>query len=178
MGKGTLASRAKVSPGVAAELLWRQTVAFPKFTNWSRNVVDFATQRGYIRTRHGWQAPVDAVTRETSLKNFLIQTVGAQMLRLGCSLAYERGVDLIAPLHDSIMIQAPAGDIREAAAALQECMNEASAAVLHGVIVGVDIEFAVYPQRYAVDPDDEAMFRQVLEILEDVEAAERSGDTS
>jgi len=177
MGKGTLSGRAEVSPGVAAELLWRQSVAFPKFTNWSRNVVDFATQRGYLRTRHGWQVKVDASTRETSLKNFLIQGTGAEMLRLACCLAYERGIDVIAPLHDSIMIQAPTEDIHAAATAMQVCMDEASAAVLHGVVGGVEIEFAVHPQRYAVEPEDEAMFRQIVGILEDVETTERSGDT-
>jgi DNA polymerase I len=173
MGKGTLSDRAEVSPGVAAELLWLQSVTFPEFTNWSRNVVDFAIQRGYCRTRHGWQVAVDADTRETSLKNFMIQSVGAEMMRVACCLAYERGVDIIAPLHDSIMIQAPAEDIHEAAKAMQACMDEASAAVLHGVVVGVEIEFAIYPQRYVVEPEDEAMWQQVLGILRDVEA---SGD--
>ena len=35
-----------------------------------------------------------------------LQGNGAEMLRLACSLATERGVTVIAPVHDALMIEA------------------------------------------------------------------------
>ena len=46
-----------------------------------------------------------------ALQNFPMQAHGAEMLRLACSLATERGVKIAAPVHDAILIAAPSGEI-------------------------------------------------------------------
>ena len=68
--------------------------------------------------------------------NFPMQANGAEMLRLACCLATERGLAVCAPVHDAILIEAPAAEIDEHVAALQACMREASRIVLGGLGAG------------------------------------------
>jgi hypothetical protein len=61
-----------------------------------------------------------------SVMNYSMQANGAEMRRLACCLATEQGLAVCAPVHDAIMIEAPAAEIEEHVAALQASMREAS----------------------------------------------------
>ena len=64
---------------------------------------------------------------------FPMEANGAEMLRLACCLTTERGIRVCVPVHDAILIEAPAAEINEHVAALQACMREASRIVLGSV---------------------------------------------
>ena len=74
----------------------------------------------------GWPLHAAPDWNPRSVMNFPMQANGAEMLRLACCLATERGLAVCAPVHDAILIEAPRADIEEHVAALQACMREAS----------------------------------------------------
>jgi hypothetical protein len=53
-----------------------------------------------------------------------MQGNGAEMLRLACCLAVERGVEVCAPVHDAVLIRAPVGRLEEEARRMQEAMRK------------------------------------------------------
>jgi DNA polymerase I len=69
-----------------------------------------------------------------------MQAHGAEMLRLACCLATERGVEVCAPVHDALLIAAPIGEIETAVAVTREAMAEASRVVLNGFEVRTDAQ--------------------------------------
>ena len=78
---------------------------YPIFAEWREAEVDTALLRGYMATNYGWMIHLTNNTKPTALKNFPMQAHGAEMLRIACCLAIERGVQVIAPVHDALMIE-------------------------------------------------------------------------
>jgi hypothetical protein len=78
-----------------------------------------------------------------------MQSNGAEMLRLACCSATEREVQVVAPVHDALLIEADASNIRDAVAATRAAMAEASRVVLAGVEVDTDVEVIAWLSRYA-----------------------------
>lgn len=86
------------------------------------------------------------------------------MLRLACSVATEGGIKVCAPVHDALLIEAPLGELDEAAMLMQQVMEDASAEVLDGFRLRSDVKLVRYPDRY-MDERGLAMWNTVLELL-------------
>jgi DNA polymerase-1 len=80
-----------------------------------------------------------------------MQANGAEMLRLACCFATERGVEVCCPVHDAILIEAPADELPDAVQAAQEAMANAGRIVLDGFEVRTDVELTVWPDRFGGD---------------------------
>ena len=61
-----------------------------------------------LHTVFGWTVRVGPDANPRSLRNFPCQANGAEMMRLACCLATERGVSVVAPVHDAVMVEGPA----------------------------------------------------------------------
>jgi DNA polymerase-1 len=70
------------------------------------------------------------------------------MMRLACRLPTERGDNVVAPVHDALMIEGPADSIEEIVARTQEAMAEASAVVLDSLRLRSDASIVRWPDRY------------------------------
>ena len=122
------------------------------FAAWQQRSVDTALLRGYMSTCFGWRLNVTNNTRPTALRNFPMQSHGAEMFLIACCLATERGVSVCAPVHDALLIEAPIDQIDDAVSHTRGAMAEAAAVVL-GPAVWIDTEVDIvrYPDRYS-DP--------------------------
>lgn len=160
----SLAARTGLSVIEAQDLLRRLAQAFPTFTVWAEQVINVGQLAGYLSTVFGWTVRTENITRATTLRNFPMQANGAEMLRLACCLATERGVDVCAPVHDALLIEADADGIDDAVAATKAAMTEASRAVLDGLVVDTDVEVIRWPERYS-DDRGRVMWERVTEIL-------------
>ena len=116
-------------------------------------------------TVFGWPLHAAPDWNPRSAMNFPMQANGAEMLRLACCLASERGLTVCAPVHDAILIEAPAVEIDSHVAALQACMREASRIVLDGLELGSDAQIVSWPERYA-DKRGGVMWRTVMCLLD------------
>jgi len=125
---------------------------------------DVAMLRGHIDTCFGWRLHVSGDTRPTSLMNHPMQAHGAEMLRLACCLLTEDGIEVCAPVHDAVLIQAQASHIDEAVARTRHHMARAARIVLGGFEIRTDADVIVHPQRLR-DDRGEAMWNTVAELL-------------
>jgi hypothetical protein len=121
--------------------------------------------RGELHTVFGWKVHVGPNVNPRSLANFPMQANGAEMLRLACCLATERGVSVCAPVHDALLIEAPEFLIEEAVADCQAAMIEASAVVLDGFELRSDAKIVRHPDRYS-DPRGEQFWGTVWNLLD------------
>ena len=84
---------------------------------------------GGIQTVFGWTLRASPKTRWRSVANFPMQANGAEILRLACCELTEAGIEVCAPIHDSVLIEAPVDQIQDTAAKAREIMQEASQVV-------------------------------------------------
>jgi hypothetical protein len=151
MGDRSLAASLAVPEIRARELLRLHRETYPTFWKWSQAAVDHAMLHGWLHTVFGWRVHAGAEVNPRSLANFPMQANGAEMLRLACCLATERGISVCAPVHDALLIEAPADRIDAAVEYCQASMREASAIVLGGFELRSDAKVVRYPDRY-MDP--------------------------
>ena len=82
----------------------------PKYWRWSREMRRGARRTGEIRTRLGWRMTVTAASSETTLQNWPMQAHAADCLRLAVCMAAERGLMLLAPVHDALLVEVAADE--------------------------------------------------------------------
>jgi hypothetical protein len=171
MGDVNLAVRLGQSPAVARALLQSHRHTYPKFWHWSDSVVDYAMLHSRLHTVFGWTVhlgppsdPQHLAVNPRALRNFPMQANGAEMLRLACCLATERGIHVCAPIHDALLIEAPLDDLDHVIAETQRAMADASAAVLSGFALRSEAKVFRYPERYQ-DERGTHMWSLVWELL-------------
>ena len=149
MGGRALAARLGCSLAEAEELLALHRRTYPRFWRWVEGAVEHGFLYGKLHTVHGWQRNVTPETRNNQLQNFCIQGAGADMLRLACCFAIDVGVEIVAPVHDAILVQAPTREIETAVLKTRETMERASRHVLSELTVRTDSKVVSYPDRGA-----------------------------
>jgi hypothetical protein len=164
MEAASLARRIRRPPAYARQLLQLHRETYPRFWAWSDGAETHAMLYGWLQTVFGWTLRVTGEANPRSLRNFLCQANGAEMLRLACCLATERGLRVIAPVHDALVVEAEAGSIQETVAETQECMARASEAVLGGFRLRSDAAIIHYPDRFQ-DERGAEFWDRVMAIL-------------
>jgi DNA polymerase I len=155
-------------PIVARELLRAHRETYRQFWAWSDAAVDQAMLVGVIHTVYGWPVRVNERSKPRSLRNFPMQANGAEMLRIACCLAAERGVEVCAPVHDAVLICAPLDRLEVDIGTMRGAMAEASRLVLAGFELGTDMKVVRWPDRYA-DPRGVEMWNRVCSLVKEVE---------
>jgi hypothetical protein len=123
-----------------------------------------------LQTVFGWTVHVGADANPRSLRNFPMQANGAEMLRLACCLATERGIQVCAPVHDALLAEEPGDYIEEVVATTQSAMREASELVLPGFPLRTDAKVVRYPDRY-LDERGRRMWETVVSLLDEPKPA-------
>jgi DNA polymerase-1 len=169
MEEKSLADRIGQPPIVARNLLRAHHEVYWKSWRWSDMAVDHAMLFGWVQTVFGWRIHVGENPNPRSLRNFPVQANGAEMLRIACCLATERGIEVCAPVHDAVLICAPLDRLDAAIATTRAAMAEASRAVLDGFELRSDVSITRYPDRY-MDPRGAVMWERVMRLLRAPEA--------
>jgi hypothetical protein len=114
-----------------------------------------AFNTGVMRTAFGWQCRTGITEfNERSIRNWPVQSTGADILRVACIMAVRHGINLVAPVHDAVLIEAPIERIEADVALMQEIMRRASHIVLNADPAGnhelrTDAKIIRYPDRYS-----------------------------
>jgi hypothetical protein len=159
-----LALRIGRPPIVARDLLRAHRETYRTFWRWSDAAVDQAMLTGSLHTVFGWHVHVGEQSNPRSLRNFPMQANGAEMLRLACCLAIERGIEVCAPVHDAILICAPFDRLDADIATARCAMAEASRIVLFGFELATDVKIVRWPDRY-MDPRGAVMWDRVTQLI-------------
>jgi hypothetical protein len=162
-GAEGLAARIGQSMAVARELLRLHRTTYANFWKWSDATVDSAMLSGRLQTCFGWQVCTTATSNPRSLRNFPMQSHGAEMLRLACCLTTEVGIEVCAPIHDALLVCAPLNKLEADVAHTRALMAEASRVVLNGVELRTSAKITRYPERYQ-DPRGAVMWSRVCDL--------------
>jgi hypothetical protein len=163
-GPDTLANTLGVPRWQAWEWLRQHREIYATYWRWSEAVLNTAMLTGQVHTVFGWTLRAGPDSSPRTFRNFPMQGNGAEMLRLACCLATERGIRVCCPVHDALLIEAPADEIDAAVAATQAAMAEASCVVLDGFALRTDVKKVVCPERYT-DKRGARMWETVTRLL-------------
>jgi len=169
MGPATLAQRTGLTIPYAEELLTKHHSTYPKYWRWSDRALDYATLHGHLYTTFGWTLWTRSDSKPASLRNFPMQANGSEMLRLACCLALERGAKVIAPIHDALLVEAPASQMEEAVAKTKAAMAEASRIILRDLELRTEVKTFQHPQLFSDKKKGLVMWRTVRQILRELE---------
>ena len=132
LGAETLAVRAGISLYEAAEILARLKARFHVFYDYINHALDHAGLLLEVSTPYGWIMQCPPNINPRTVQNFPIQSTGAEILHVLSILAERRGIEIVAPVHDAVMAQAPIDQVNDVSTALDRLMRDASAVVLRG----------------------------------------------
>jgi DNA polymerase I len=79
-------------------------------------------------------------------------------------LAERRGIEIVAPIHDAIVVESDAADARELAQAADRLMRDASAVVLKGYELPSDCAILM-PGEHFQDKRGKAMWDTITKLL-------------
>jgi hypothetical protein len=180
MGAESLARRINRPVPFARKLLNLYWHVYSTYGRWLDLVQNQGMMTSHLRTVFGWRVNVPQDTeRRTpgniarSLRNFLSQAHGAEMLRLACCLVTELGIRVVAPVHDALMIEAPAAEIEAAVAKTKRAMEEASQVVLNGFTLRVEHKIVRHPDHYW-DKRGTESWVDLMRVLKRVTGKDRS----
>jgi hypothetical protein len=148
MKERTLARQLDCDVLEALALLARHRRAYPRFWAWSDGAVDMAMQTRRIATVFGWPLLVGARTNPRGIRNFPVQGNAAEMLRLAACFAVAAGVELVATVHDALVIEADVSEREDAVRAAQAAMDQASSLVLGGFVLRTELKCIRHPDRF------------------------------
>ena len=86
------------------------------------------------------------------------------MLRMTMIALEDAGIEVIAPVHDAVLIQAPIHKIHDIAEETKNIMRRVSGQMLGGFWLDVDTDIVSWPDRY-VDPRGKRMWDELMGIL-------------
>ena len=151
-------------------LYWR---AYPAYERWPEGTVNHAMLRNYLPTVFGWPVHLEGrynpagkgrKPNPRTLRNFPCQGNGAEMLRLAVCLGIERGIKVVAPVHDAIAIETTVARVQDDVATMRKAMAEASRIVLGGFELRTKAEIVLHPDRY-MDPRGVVMWEKIMSLL-------------
>jgi DNA polymerase I-like protein with 3'-5' exonuclease and polymerase domains len=140
MAHHSLAIRTGCMSFEAAEILARLKARFRRYEDYATSVVDRAGLDMEIATPFGWIMQCPPKIKSRVVRNFPIQSTGAEILHVACILAEQRGIEMVAPIHDALMCEANAADAEDVKHALDRLMRDASSIVLRGYELPSDFQ--------------------------------------
>jgi hypothetical protein len=169
MGALTLGQQVSLPTPYARDLIRVHQETYSRYWRWSNGAVDHAMLLRGLHTVFGWRIGVGPDSRPASLRNWPVQSTGAEILRLAACMLTDAGICVCAPVHDAFLIQAPLDLIKEHVRLTKALMVEAARIVLGGFELRTDVTIIRYPDRF-MDKRGAKMWTEVQRLL-----AERSG---
>ena len=148
---------------------------FSKFWQWSNDVVNHALASWKLETKFGWQyqlefgaEPRGPLQEEgfslNTLRNWPCQSAGCEMLRLALMYASEEGLEVVATVHDCLIIHAPIKSAEIADKLLIHCMDRASKDII-GVKCRTELKKYDHPMKFEPkDPRHYEIYMQMMEV--------------
>jgi DNA polymerase I len=143
------------------------------YFEWQTGVVTQAIFDRRIASPLGFPMAVHQDTSLRTIKNYLHQAGGADMLRLSAVAGAAAGIINIAPVHDSLWIMAPLKELDDAIATMASLMVRSSAVVTGGLEIPVEVSAKVcWPNCLGDvrrnDDKGQALWLEIKELVHDI----------
>lgn len=132
MGAKKLAIKLKADTGRAVsteeakDLIREHRKVYPRYYEWKDELWQrYREDKKPLILRDGWYLDVDQEVR-LSVLNFPVQGTGSSMMRLCIDKLYDKGIDLLCPIHDSMVVECDEALAESVTEIVTQCMIEAS----------------------------------------------------
>jgi DNA polymerase-1 len=168
LGMRSLAIRTGLSFSEAGEILARLRAQFRTFEDYCASVLDHAGLFQEVGTQLGWVMQCPPGINPRTVRNFPMQSSGAEVMHVFCVLAERRGLRVVAPIHDGFLVECAAHEIDEMSLAVDRAMRDAAALVLRGYELPTEEQRVLPGERY-YDERGAAMWETVTKLLSKLE---------
>ena len=163
MGPYTLSERLGIGLGEASELVTAHKENYRRYWEWRDSLIDHVLMGGKIETRYGWRRKAGPKTKGSSLGNFLVQSTGAEVLRLAITALTEAGHEVVAPIHDAVLVEMDEQGCEEELEAIRTLMKRAGR-VVSGITIGTDVDL-VKPLEHFEDERGREMWKAIGDLV-------------
>jgi hypothetical protein len=164
MGYESLAQRRGIPRSAARHLIAQHQASYPQYWKWRQKVIDTVTCGGSVSTAFGWKRHGRKKDSANSIGNFLVQSTGAEIMRLVIIALEEAGHRVIAPIHDGFVLEMDEDGHQEEFPRILEIFRQASLAVVPEIEVRTDSDL-IMPGNHYVDGRGADMWRLVSPII-------------
>jgi hypothetical protein len=169
----SLARQMNRPPAYAGELMRQHRRVFKTYWDWSDRVLNDALLTRRMTTSFGWQLHIagDGGDAERSIRNWPMQSTGSDILRMACVLLERNGIEVVAPVHDAVLLECSVEDADNVAKKAVAVMEQASSYVLGGQrVVRVEYQIIRYPDRYSDPIRGVETWNKVTRLLDEMDA--------
>jgi len=133
--------------------------------------IDGSAITGHLRSPLGWQRWIlgnkkwkdgKRVSIKNQLKNFIIQTTGADILRKAIQKLHDNNIRVMATLHDAVLIEVPTSDLGQKDRA--KSLMELAAKEIVGGVIRVDEE--AITSNWKQKPKHQKLFDEIFNEIE------------
>jgi DNA polymerase-1 len=171
----------------------REARLYPRYQEWLAINAENRAFDGYVETECGWKLWMPKRPTAHDIRtamNLPMQGNCAEIMRLTCCLATERGIDVGASVHDALFYTAPKDSWEDVDASMKQCMGEACQIILGDeYVLKSDRDVVLYDAYgYRYDPlqklhyghyqheDGQKMWNKIEDALAEVEKENRMSD--
>jgi len=152
-----LAKALGVSVPQAKHYQEREARLYPRYQEWLAINAENRAFDGYVETECGWKLWMPKRPTAHDIRtamNLPMQGNCAEIMRLTCCLATERGIDLGASVHDALFYTALDDSWEDVDASMKQCMDEACQIILGDeYVLKSDLDVVLYDAYgYRYDP--------------------------
>jgi DNA polymerase family A len=156
----------------AEEFLEKHRHVYSRYWEWAERRVElFVHETRCEETVFGWRHRLDARLKDWQVRNqslnFPMQSTCAEILRWACIYATEEDIEVLAPVHDALLVGGPVNEAEEIIRRTRACMDRASELVL-GFAMRNDAKVIKFPDRF-MDPRGSDTWRTVTQLLDEIE---------
>lgn len=168
MGVASLATKTKLSLEEAKKLHAQMHRTFASYWQWRERIYTLAQLTRHQRSLLGWTMHWRGKLHALSAQNWPVQSLGSEMMRVAAINLYREGFLLIGLVHDAVLVECNAEEAELVAHRIREVMRLASAVLLAGEAIAVDVAVVRHPDRYR-DEGGAEMWQWLMEELETAE---------
>jgi len=119
-----------VSTNEAKELIRQHREVYPRYYQWKEELWErYRFEQRPLFLRDGWYLDIDQLSRLSAL-NFPVQGTGSSMMRVCIDELYDEGIELICPVHDSMIVECDEEKADQVTEIVTRCMLSSSAKIL------------------------------------------------
>ena len=134
---------------------------YPDFFKWNEAVCCGATSRGYFKTKYGWRYWIPKIYKPNTLKNWLMQAHGSEVLRRAMIAVDEAGIEISMIMHDALLVHVDrkgcAGKFKQV-----QCIMEQAAKDVLGAVIPVEIK--IIKKEYKLDDGPQEKWNRIMSI--------------
>ena len=146
----------------------RHRQVFAKFWAWSDSVIHRAREERYLATPCGWPYYNADRAGTTTLRDWLVQATGGDVLRAVTIAMIDAGLMVCALVHDGFLVECDADRIEETEHLMDQILRGATRAVL-GLEVPNEFQITRPGERF-LEPDGRPLWEAVMDALGHVPA--------